>query len=268
MRGRTDREVAGLRGPVRKMTLTRRLPHGTFTDTLTYSWDGRLIHRRYRGADGSVVEGDPPPGPAVVTAEDGSYEEIAEVPGVDSYGLSSLPLAMGIPVRGAARVRTRYDAQGVPREVLAETGRGEVTARALLLSDERGNIIELRQYGGAKPVIQLRWYEKLMLRQADKKKFAAFLQPEGLETRTLFTYDERGRLSRVRTLLGDETIQEQKFRYNEQGDKAVVSSAGEPDVHFQYEYDSRGNWILERVHHREGMDESRRTIVYYDEACP
>jgi len=108
------------------------------------------------------------------------------------------------------------------------------------------------------------------LRESDKEKFRAFIEPGSLEWRGKFRYDDRGRVvERADHVAGDIFRSRRTYTYNEHGDVAT-ETIDEPErerstIRFEYDYDPHGNWIRKVVHYSGGSHETRRKITYYEE---
>jgi YD repeat-containing protein len=166
-------------------------------------------------------------------------------------------------------VETTYDSRGFPSRTVFYDDRGEVLGRHEFRTDERGNVIEERRYGGNRPSLPLTRFQRWSLRASDRQRYATFLKPGLLQSRIISRYDHANRLVERKTYLAGEIQKERVlFIYNERGDlfKAVheFGSGSVVEYEYQYEYDAHGNWTRQTARHPGGGEDIRRTITYYD----
>lgn len=163
----------------------------------------------------------------------------------------------GIPSGG--NVTTIYDDHDQPTELQIRYAEGQLYTRIHRTYDGNGQIIDETLLGPAEDGDQL--------------------TPEQTQFATSYTYDTQGRVTKLR---------ERKFDYektttiiyNDQGDKAeernewtvhpdIEGEASDvcPELRYEYQYDSYGNWTLQTVIDNESphrpTDVRHRELTYY-----
>jgi hypothetical protein len=142
--------------------------------------------------------------------------------------------------------------------------------RVTLKRDAAGRIVEERQSGSG----GIPWYARLVL-------LIATFQPRAFNMSRYYSYDELGRRTEVRSRFGVLGEDWEHLEYNDHGDIAVrraehvsrsfsigwiFRSKRLPDrrhesvAHFEYVYDSAGNWVEETVRSTASKEPSSRRI--------
>ncbi len=272
------REQAGHRGPVRYVRIEQQQDKGAYVAEFWYHPDGRLSASAHTNADGSAYRThytydehgeliDPCRDCRVIRNADGSRREIDRIPpqmnlawgricGLEKAG------GIGFPTRMATQVEVTYDPRDVPVEAVFTYDNGEIASRVEFRSDRAGNITEILQYGGSRPVITLEPGHEIS--DEDRRKFAAFLTAGALEVRSSIAYDDYGNRIERTAWMGNELMQQTTWTYNERGDIATSTEKDGWPVRFEYEYDEHGNWTRQVVTHGMGSDETVRKFQYYD----
>jgi hypothetical protein len=274
------REKAGYRGPVRYVREERKHDTGSSAYEWWYEADGRLIAMAWTNPDGSAGREDysydengdmiePHRERQIIRNPDGSRREIARIPVEENLAwgrIDGLEKTGGMAffTRKASQVEVSYDPRGVPIDAVFTHDSGEVATRIEFRSDAAGNITEILQFSGAKPLLPLTTEQIAGLSQADREKFGAFLTPGALEVRMHYSYDEAGHLLERTQHFGNELHDQTVFTYNEHGDKATSTEKDGWPVRLEYEYDEHGNWTRQLVTHGMGSDETVRKFEYYE----
>jgi hypothetical protein len=203
------------------------------------------------------------------------------------FSIDGSEIGYGAP--GAKTMTTRYDEQGLSREVLIQDAGGATIRRITLTRDREGRVVTeeaqniapltLPHAPGPVPAEDIDQLQALVMRV-----FGAI--------RTTYDYDAGGRLifrTQQMGLLGEERI---AYAYDERGNPIEEShesinremqldrdggptSGGETkrmhEARFSYEYDARGNWtkriVLARATREAEFEQSNRelrTIDYYE----
>jgi YD repeat-containing protein len=277
-----DQDPSDFRGHVRDIVVEKPLRDGVSSrETFRFNRMGKLIQRAFWASDGIhwqtnythdeqglLVE--PGVDREVTRHSDGSRTVIEKRTerGAPRW-LQSLRKRALFELRGPPVVETTYDSRGFPSRTVSYDDRGEVLGRREFLTDERGNVIEEKRYGGSLPSVPLTRFQRWLLRASDRQRYASFLKPGLLQSRIISRYDHANRLVERKTYLAGEIQKERVlFTYNERGDlfKAVheFGSGRVVEYEHQYEYDAHGNWTRQTARHPGGSEDIRRTITYYD----
>ncbi len=262
----SDRELRGLRGPVRECTEHS----GTWSSpTLVFDREGKLVQPDSE-ARSRLVREEIGPGGRKIRVEDVS------VPGRPGLDVSCpAPCADGIwlSTRGAAYAVTTFSETGRPVRTDFTSAAGAVLARAEYEYGEAGGVVGIVEYVGDElPPDAARIAG--MIEEASRQS-GAEIQGEVLQlarrfgtagselSRISLQYDGAGRvIERVDTALGV-PMGNVKYGYNERGDMAWQEIDGDR-TEFSYEYDSAGNWVRHVATGRNSSIEAVRAIRYYD----
>src|SRR6266513_2077998 len=238
----SDREKAGLRGPVRTCLEEIIYPTGKYLSTTEYSTDGRVLTIRTTQPDGSewvttniydtnghlvkTVSGKPgEPG----TEMRYDYDETRTLQRAQSSMYSGSPwdaavgAGIGVPVGG--KVTTIYDDNNQPTEAQIRDAEEHIVSRFVRTYDANGRMVE------EKPI-----WENPILLMLDKfpDEERAQLSPEQIKQMnnemgallggkakagTSYTYDAQNRITKMRerNMVFEKTT---TILYNAQGDKA------------------------------------------------
>ncbi len=295
----TDREKAGLRGPVRTVRAETWFSGQAeaCTDERAFLEDGRLERRLYANSDGvgglqeyrydaqgllitetwssdhrvEVIRHEyDEAGRRIRTLSLGSdgIEKVTEewqyqadgtavqtrrftpLPGAANSVSFDVPIAEGsqlsVPVPGASRAETHFDAAGFAKDTVFFGTRGEQLSRVLYRRDTEGRLLN-------------EWMESAY---------------SSVQQRVMYVYDEDGRrVEMFRDLgqLGSELVQ---TRYDEFGNPVAIeidrTNGGHRFLRSEYVYDNQGNWIeqVQRLSLERGTPEEphctvRRSITYF-----
>src|SRR5438270_3173124 len=135
----------------------------------------------------------------IATAADGSWTEIGEIrPGAEAiawHRFKQVGGALGFAgVRDATRVVSRFDARGIPAELIFLNQQDEVLTRAVFEADERGNIVRASFYGGMQPVSKLSEIYQRLTNPSDKEMLRSLLEAGAVQSEVRFEYDAAGKL--------------------------------------------------------------------------
>ena len=270
------------KGPVREVTTERSEERGFSRTIVSFDRDGRLLKRIHVDPDGSKrtvvfrydAEGNLTE-PELLREEalqrdDGSRTVIRSLPPLKEACCPAAPEVPDVmcPTRGASRAETNYDSRGFLTETVFYDDTGAVTMRVEFKTDAKGNVTEVIRFSGTKPLLPPHLRDGM--RQSDRQKFRAFIEPGSLEWRTSFRYDDQGRvIERADYMAGDIFTWRRTYTYNEHGDVATETTEdprhGSSTARIEYDYDAHGNWIRKVVYHSAGSYEIRRKITYYEE---
>ena len=298
----SDRERAGLRGPVKTCSDFMGDDAESMSET-EYAADGRLLVWRGRAFAGSRVEG--------VCSYDGMgrlisitsrganvtdefhYDEQGKKTGVRTVpprpgheGMTTSVSIMfelteeGYSLTGGGSVTTRYNDDDQPIESLVHDAHGELLTQ-IVHNYANGQLISetLVQEAFELPE-QLRERFSEEQRRAFRMQMKEALSQFGLKSmERSYVYDDEGRVIRRRMGTGN-IRQDTTITYNEHGDEAgtVMIQTGSLDprephlgnerseVRYLYQYDSHGNWTERTTTNSHGIGDpntQRRTLAYY-----
>jgi hypothetical protein len=281
---KTDREQAGLRGPVR--TCIDLQGDGAEPNYgAEYTLDGKLLLSRTRGSPGSRVE-------TVYSYDDAG--RLTSVVGAhycdeiqyDAEGRKSkvrtvFPrperqnCATGVGVMfelmeedggliGGGTITTRYNENGQPMESLVSDAQGELLARIVHEYDAEGHLIRdyLVRESFELPGSMIPEEQKAQLRQMLRTRMKDL--PDQLSIlknmERTYVYDQQGRPTELHLTMGS-LRQEMTLSYNEHGDVVrwvtlqsgtslpgrVSPSDWSHGLEHTYQYDERGNWIEQKT---------------------
>jgi hypothetical protein len=295
----SDRERAGLRGPVKTCSglieesiYMDYSPESIYTD---YSPDGRLLgHRVAWGVPGgSVSSYTYCPVKPDVTYEF-HYDEQGRKTRVRTISQESngrgLTLMLDsrmfevaeeiFSLSAGGTVTTRYNENDQPIESLIRNANGKLLTK-INQNYENGRLISetlvivrlSETLVIARRQIQERFSENEQERANIAKwiaKWRAFLgQLHGLGMECSYTYDTDDRVIRTLMQVGDFKRDESKT-YNEQGDEdwtlMIRSDDERSEFRYLYQYDSHGNWTERtkvNADHTGNANTRRRTLAYY-----
>jgi hypothetical protein len=283
----SDRERAGLRGPVKTCSdlIGKEIDSINMINT-DYSTDGRLLDRRLlvRVVSGGFECGSLRPNwtdqfhydeqgrkTRVRTISEGqalfmSMEMSQTQPGftpIFTPMLESRMLEVAVAAAigslfGSAgfTVTTRYNENDQPIESLIRNANGELLTK-INQNYKNGRLI-------SETLAIVRVSERLVI---VRRQMQYQLQGQRLECS--YTYDADDRVIRRLTQMGDLKEDERKT-YNEQGDEDWTLTIGFDDkrseFRYLYQYDSRGNWTEKTTINGHGPSDpntQRRTLAYY-----
>jgi hypothetical protein len=267
-----DREMRGLRGPVRSVVTEIPKPEGALLEELHFDLDGRMTYLRScppQGAEWSKTYRydhnghDVDRNIRVVRAADGGHTELEKLPGyVDAWSAPHLH-GMGFGAQRTSAVESSFDAKGQPTRTVLRNEHGEELSTIRYVCDESGNVVEAVQYSGSVSPFGLSPDMLERVSRSDRGKFQAFFEPGLEEARITFRYDSARRPTEEAAYLVGELQHRTVYTYNEQGDRVTATSDGGDPVRLEYEYDHYGNWTRQVVHHALGADDIRRRLSYY-----
>ena len=271
----TDREQAGLRGPVKSCVEETTYPTGKSLTTTEYGLDGRLLATRTRNADGSDW----------ITTK--TYD-------ADGRLVKSASGKSGEP---ATETLYAYDEAGRLKEIKDADGKGNLTSYRY---DEQGRKTEIRTFGpevfernrNAMIVARSMWDAAqsgigvpergsvtTLFDERDLPVELQFLGSEGrVVTRFIRTYDANGRIigenqiqENPALLMGDrfsgdaqEKLDNKQFEAMNKALKAMMS--GKNGTGTSFVYDSQGR--LTEVRDRNWASDSVRTTSYNEHGDP
>ena len=234
-----------LRGPIRRIVTERIRENGAYIEDLTFAADGRLVLLTSRTPDGYEFRREARydedgreigPNRRISRHDDGSWTETQTL-AADTWSMDLLHgLAFGTD--GAGLAETSFDSHGLPLRTLFRSDQQEEVSIIQYRCDPAGRIVEAGQYS------------------AGTEQF-----------RAVFQYDANGLILEQKVFFAEQLTHRTSCAYNEHGDKSreTIEDGGAAYSHeFEYEYDARGNWTRQVVHHSLGTDEVRRKITYYD----
>jgi YD repeat-containing protein len=225
----TDRERAGLTGPVRAV---------------------RVERAQVSNVSGQLVEG------ARTLAQSSSFDEKGNATGQSLFkpdGSLDRKLGWGYT----------YDAKGRETERTFLNAEGVITSRAVSAYDGRGRKVEMTFYNpdGAVNHVQTFVYD-------DRGKLIreAHLNPDGtVRNVSVYTYDAGGRLREWSMQKPDGSLSQRKVsNYDEKGREiewTVYRGDGTPALGQRSSYDERGN-VVESLRYGNGVLVSRETFTY------
>jgi hypothetical protein len=284
----TDREVRGLRGPVR-LVVTRPSPGGPVQEE-AFDRDGRLVGFREQPAAGSQssfeyrydAEGNRYdasgrrwglPHIRTVRNPDGSRVEIVDVSMVAGWGPEGMH-EVWFGTGGASTAETTFDLRGAPSGAVLRNAQGGELSRISCTCDGEGRIVDAVQYGGtSRPPLPGAPGLAVEDLPGDQRELArALFEPGSEQFRVAFRYDSFGRVvERIGSFAGRED-ERTVNAYNERGDiqtSTATTGTGTMVYEFDYDYDEYGNWIRQTSRYMSGgsmagSHEFSRTIAYYD----
>lgn len=274
----SDREDLGLKGPVRELALEK--PGATIErSTWLFDTTGGLLRYAERNKDGTEYVTDyryddqgrriaPAQPTRIATAADGSWTEMGEIrPGAEAvawHRFKQVGGALGFAgVRDATRVVSRFDARGIPAELIFLNQQDEVLTRTTFEADERGNIVHASFYGGMQPASKLSEIYQRLTSPSDKEMLRPLLEADAVQSEVKFEYDTAGNVIGKESVIAGISRGKSRYSYNAQGDLITAQENDARPVKFEYTYDDFDNWVRQTVHHTGGSDESRRIISYY-----
>ncbi len=226
---RTDREIAGLFGPVRT---------------------ARVETARVSSVSGRFVEGERVP------TQYSSFDEKGNATAQEVFnpdGSHRWKLAWG----------HAYDAKGRETETTFLNAKGALTSRAVFVYDERGRKVEATFYtsGGA-----VNHVERFDYDERGRKTREAHLNADGtLRNTQVYTYDAAGRLTEWSLHTPDGALYQRNVHtYDEKGRETewlIYRGDGTPSIGQKYVYDESGN-VTESLRYGNGVPLRRETYIY------
>jgi YD repeat-containing protein len=261
-----DLDKLNLKGAVRSV-VTRRETDSAFWSTYTFDREGAL--ERIDGSEHSAkwpqtdLESEHS-GHGKLTKEDGPRIKVDDVAGLSSWSMEPLH-GVGFGTMGASIARTTL-VNGLPVRTVFEDSDTQELASISYECDSYGRVTAAVLHSGAEKMVGSDPTNRTLQGTPFRSDIEAATATKGESIRATFEYNSSGLLTEWRTFILGQPVKHSIRTYNRNGDLlTVIEDDGASAVQFEYDYDSRGNWIRKTARHTLGTEVELRTISYYED---
>ncbi len=254
------RRVEGLKGPVRKI-VEDWVPPLASVEIFEFDRQGNQV---FDPVAACVIQP-----PVIRTHPDGGRTEVQTISGFDFWSMPALNGA-AFPARGADLAETTFTAADLPAHTVFRSKDGTETARIRYEHDGKRRVSEAVRHTLVPPALPPLMAEWARTATPSELGALAYEIDPKVVLRVTFQYDDAGRVLEQSQFYDSHLAERIGYTYNERGDILAVTRSGRGHegtyiFQYDYEYDTRGNWVRQVVRFPSGdVGECRREITYYE----